>query len=482
MPTTTPMRDLPHSPRDERGFTLIEVLVAAFVLTLGVLATLTLITGASRATAVNQSRDAAVNLARELVEGARGLSYDKLTATGIQGELQAIPGLQDAPVGGIYQITRRGVLYTVEPSVCIMDDSKDGGGSRPSGLSFCPDSVAPGTADKNPEDYKRIRVRLSWRRDNVTRSVTQTGLVNNPGSATGPAVRSLVVVSPAVPAPYEITSTGATVGFQITTSSRPQTINWSVDGSVQPSAPTQFGATGLVWNFTWDVSAVDDGPYLVSAEAFNQYGVSGPGRTETITLNRYRPRPPSKVAGGRTKFGTVEIEWSANTERDVIGYEVRRVTDNTIVCPMATQKTATLCIDPAPPAGDPVEYEVRAFDKAPVTAIPRASDASSPPLQVQSGSTAPYPPEVMSATTANGIVTITWKRPTPGDDDPGDGVAFYRVYRDGVLLGNRYDRWYDGGSLVTWEDRATGGLPHTYWITSVDKTYLESSFVPAVLP
>jgi prepilin-type N-terminal cleavage/methylation domain-containing protein len=478
MPTTTPMRVLPHSLREERGFTLIEVLVAAFVLTLGVLATLTLITGAGRATAANQSRDGAVNLARELVEGARGLSYDKLTDTGIQDELQAIPGLQDTPVGGIYQITRRGVLYTVEPSVCIMDDSKDGGGSRPSGLSFCPDSVAAGTADKNPEDYKRVTIRLSWRRDSVTRSVTQTGLVNNPGSATGPAVRSLVVVSPTVPVPYEITTAGATVGFQLWTSSRPQTINWSVDGSVQPTAPTQFGATGLVWAFNWDVSAVDDGPYNISAEAFNQYGVSGPGRTTTVTLNRHDPRPPSKVVGGRTKFGTVEIEWSANTERDIIGYEVRRVSDNSIVCAMATQKTATICIDTAPPAGDPVQYEVRAFDRWPVTAIPRPSLPS--PLEVQAGSTAPYPPQVISASTASGIVTITWKRPNPEDDDPGDGVAFYRVYRDGVLLGNRYDRWYDGGNIVTWEDRATGGLSHTYWITAVDKTYLESSFVPAV--
>jgi prepilin-type N-terminal cleavage/methylation domain-containing protein len=461
---------------DERGFTLIEVLVAAFVLVVGVLATLTLLSGANRATAATQSREAGVSLARELVEAARGLSYDKLTATGIDAELQAVPGLQDTPLGGPYQIKRRGVLYTVEASVCIMDDAKDGGGSRPSGLSFCSDSGAPGSADKNPEDYKRVTIKLTWKRDAQTKTVTQTGLVNNPGSATGPAVRSIIVLG--TPAPYEITSTSPTVPMQLTTSSKPVTINWSVDGSVQPSAPTQSGTSGLVWNFDWTVSGIEDGPYLLSAEAFNQYGVSGPSRTETVTLNRYLPKAPSRVAGGRTKFGTVEIEWAANTERDIIGYQVRRLNDGTIVCSLATQKLDTICTDPAPPASDPLQYEVVAYDKAPVSGTPRPGPATN--LTVTTGNNAPFPPIVTSATTSGGVVTLKWKRPNPEDLDPGDGVAFYRIYRDGTLLTNRYDRWYDDANNVTWTDISTGGLPHTYWITAVDKSYLESDFAMAV--
>ena len=462
--------------RDERGFTLTEVLVASFVLTLGVLATLTLLSGANRATASTQSRQAAVNLGRELVEGARGLTYDKLTDTGIDAELQAIPGLQDTPLGGAYQIKRRGVLYTVEASVCIMDDAKDGGGSRPSGLTFCTDSGAAGTADKNPEDYKRVTVKLTWKRDGLTKTVTQTGLVNNPGSATGPAVRSIIVLG--TPAPYEITSTAPAVPMQLTTSSKPVTINWSVDGSVQPSAPTQSGTTGLVWNFDWTVSTIEDGPYLISAEAFNQYGVSGPSRTETVTLNRYLPKAPSRVAGGRTKFGTVEIEWAANTERDIIGYQVRRLNDDTIVCSLATQKLDTICTDTAPPAGDPLQYEVVAYDKAPVSGTPRPGTATN--LTVTAGNNAPFEPELISAATAGGVVTLKWKRPNPEDLDPGDGVAFYRIYRDGTQLANRYDRWYDNANTVTWTDIATGGLPHEYWITAVDQSYLESPFVHAV--
>jgi prepilin-type N-terminal cleavage/methylation domain-containing protein len=470
------MSELRKRLRDERGFTLIEVLVAAFILTVGVLATLTLIDGANRATAATQSREAGVNLARELVEAARGVSYDQLNDTAIDGQLQAVPGLQDSALGGAYQIRRRGVDYTVDASVCIMDDAKDGGGSRPSGLSFCADSGPAGTTDKNPEDYKRVTVKLTWKRGGVTRAATQTGLVNNPGSATGPAVRSIIVIG--TPAPYEITSTNATVPLQLTTSSRPTTINWTVDGSVQPTAPTQSGTSGLVWNADWNVSTIDDGPYLISGEAFNQYGVSGPTRTETVTLNRYLPRAPTRVAGGRTTFGTVEIEWAANTERDIIGYQVRRVNDGTIVCALATQKLDTLCTDPAPPAADPLRYEVVAYDKAPITGTPRAGTATS--LTVTTGNTPPNPPEVISATTSGDTVTIKWKRPNPEDPDPGDGVEFYRVYRDGTLLANRYDRWYDGASTVTWTDIATGGSPHTYWISAVDKSYLESPFAMAV--
>jgi competence protein ComGC len=476
MPTTKAMSVLRNRLSDERAFTLIEVLVAAFVLTVGVLSTLTLINGANRATAATQSREAGVNLARELVEAARGLPYDKLNDTAIEAELQAVPGLQDTPLGGLYQIRRRGIDYTVDASVCIMDDAKDGGGSRPSGLSFCADSGPAGTTDKNPEDYKRVTVKLTWKRGGVTRTANQTGLVNNPGSATGPAVRSIIVVG--TPAPYEITSTNATVPLQLTTSSKPTTINWSVDGSVQATAPTQSGSTGLIWNADWNVTAVDDGPYLISGEAFNQYGVSGPTRTETVTLNRYLPRAPTRVAGGRTVFGTVEIEWAANTERDIVGYQVRRVTDNTIVCPLATQKLDTLCTDPSPPAGDPLQYEVVAYDKTPVTGTPRPGTATS--LTVTAGNTPPNEPVLISATTSGGTVTLKWKRPNPEDADPGDGVEFYRIYRDGTLLSNRYDRWYDGASNVTWTDIATGGLPHLYWITAVDKSYLESSFVPAV--
>ncbi len=477
------MRTRAHKLRRSDGFTLIETLVATMVLIVGVLATLGLYEGASKATVTTRSREGATSLARELVEGARGIPYDNLLSTSLIPELQKLPGLEDSAIGTGYTIQRRNTLYTITATVCTMDDGKDGGGPRPSGLSFCADSTAADTADKNPEDYRRVSVTVSWTRNNYTRQVVQSGIVNNPGSATGPAVRTLFVDS--VAAPYEISNPATTsLLMKLTTSSKPTTVAWSLDGTLQPTTPTAVDSTNLLWQFTWPTPAtLDDGPYLVSAEAFNQYGVSGPGRTETVTLNRFTARKPIRFAGGRSGalLPIVEMEWSANTERDIIGYEVVRIDDGAVICSLASQGLSTTCIDNAPLNSASVSYEVRAYDKAPTTGAPRAG-AWSDPLVVVTANQSPFAPTLVSSSAAGGVVTIKWKRPVPTEDpDPGDSIAFYRVYRDGLLVADRYDRYYDSSTNVTWQDTTLGGTAHTYWITGVDQHFAESPVLGPIL-
>jgi prepilin-type N-terminal cleavage/methylation domain-containing protein len=466
----------PVHRRGERGFTLIETLIAAAVLLIGVMSTLALISRANATTVTTRDREAATSLARELIEAARGLSYENLSTVTLNPALQANPGLGDVPPGGAYTIPRRDITFTVTNSVCVMDDAKDGGGSRPSGLNFCAASTAAGTTDKNPEDYKVVTTTVSWANHGYTRTVKQTGVINNPGSATGPSIKSLFVDT--IPAPYEITSNLASLTIKMTTSSKPTVVKWSIDGTSQPNAPTASDGTGLVWQTPWAISGLDDGPYLVGAEAFNQYGVSGPGRSETVTLNRFMPRAPQKVAGGRTSWGTVEIEWDANTERDIIGYDVRR-DDGTVVCPLATQQLKTFCTDTAPPAGPLLKYYVRAYDKTPGTGVPRYG-ADSGPLLVTDTNTPPNPPTISSILSSGGVTTITWSKPSPADPDSGDGVAFYRIYRDGTSISDRYERWYDSSANVTYQDTVTDGKPHTYYVTAVDTHYAESPLVGPV--
>lgn len=60
---------------DERGFTLIEVLVAATLLIMGVFATLALIDQGTQTTAVNKQRDVANAVAQEMIERAAGGRY-----------------------------------------------------------------------------------------------------------------------------------------------------------------------------------------------------------------------------------------------------------------------------------------------------------------------------------------------------------------------------------------------------------------------
>ena len=487
----TAIRRAPRAGRREGGFTLIEVLVAALVLLIGVAATLGLFVRANRATTGDRQREGANSLARDVTEAARSIPFETLVGTNaLVTRLKQMPGLQDSGAGaGVYTVLRRGTSYTVTPAVCTMDDPKDGGGTRPSGVTFCADSTPAGTADKNPEDYRRVTVVVSWKDHNLTRSVTQSEIINNPGSAAGPAVRSLVPQGWA--APYEVTSDVDKVTVQVGTSSKPAAITWSVDGTTQLTAPTQVAGdlTGLLWQFDWNVKGLDDGPYLISAQAFNANGLAGPGRTETVTLNRFLPAKPTGLAGGRNNFGQVELEWNANTERDIIGYEVE-LTDSAgtqtgqTVCGYAQVKLDTSCVDNAPPITDPIYYHVRAYDRTPGTGTPRPGPWSTP-LKVVKTNLPPFPPTSLTATTTNAgtsaaVVTLKWSRPSPQDPDNGDSVAFYRIYRDGIALANRYDRSYDLTSNPTWKDTSTGGSLHTYFVTAVDTHYAESVVVGPV--
>jgi hypothetical protein len=291
-------------------------------------------------------------------------------------------------------------------------------------------------------------------------------------------------------APYEVITVVPKLTFEITTSSPAKTVSWSVDGTKQATEPTQSDATGLRWGVDWPVETLDDGPYVITADAFDENGVSGPSRTETITLNRYLARKPRDVAGGWNGAGSIDIEWSANTERDIIGYEVERTDQNgvetgQIVCGFVAQKLDTSCIDTSPPAGDPLYYHVRAYDKAPGTGAPRPGEWSDPPLSVVRSNQPPFAPLNLSASTTNtgtssAVVTLTFGRPVPQDPDTNDSIAFFRIYRDGTRVADRYDRWYGNGASLTWQDIHTGGSSHTYYVTSVDTDYGESAIVGPV--
>jgi Tfp pilus assembly protein PilV len=205
--------------RAEGGFTIIEVTVAATLLVVGVLGVLTLLNGANKASASTKAREGATNLAREAIEAARAVPYPELTPSRLESELTAQPGLEDASGAAGWNVRRRGITYTISSNVCSVDDgtvATDGFGNH-SGGSYCPDSTTTGTADSNPEDYKRVWIDVTWESGSETKTVRQQGVINNPGSAFAPAVRGLT----ANPAGPTITNASlASVTFTATTSSR----------------------------------------------------------------------------------------------------------------------------------------------------------------------------------------------------------------------------------------------------------------------
>lgn len=473
--------------RSDGGFSVVELSVAISVLLVGVLGTVALVDGAGAATDGNRAREGATALAREIVEVTRALEYEQLTAAGIEAGLQARPGLADASGAPGYTLRRRGFTYTVSVGACAVDDAKDALGSHGGAVTFCPESSATGSVDRNPDDYRRVTVTLSWRAGGRDESGRQTALITNPAGGLGPSVKDL---QPVAPASATITDPAlASATFDVDTSSTPASLEWYVNGAPQGTAT----GSGTDWGFTWPLGGVLDGTYLVQARAFNEEGRSGVARVVTVVLNRFRPLAPSGVGAGRNGNGDhVDVEWHANGEADVIGYRVWRLSATggpaERACPPAASSQsfvegALSCVDEAAPATGVPQYAVVALDRDPAGDVAEGAQAV---VGVAEGNAPPAAPGGLSACAGGaqgcndpqgepapaGTTVLTWDPAT--DPDSGDSVRFYRIYRDGTGYGARYDRLYATGSPLVWVDDATGGQPHEYRVSAVDERFGES--------
>src|SRR3712207_5644631 len=96
----------------EDGFTVVEVMVAALILVVGVCGSVTLVDGANATTLSTRAREGATNLAREVVEDARSVSYADVAPGPLETRRRAKPGLDASPGSGTWRVTRRGFTYT----------------------------------------------------------------------------------------------------------------------------------------------------------------------------------------------------------------------------------------------------------------------------------------------------------------------------------------------------------------------------------
>jgi prepilin-type N-terminal cleavage/methylation domain-containing protein len=485
---------------DQRGFTLIEVLVGIMLLLVGVLGVVSLVDGANAVTSKTKAREGGTNLARSVIEVSRSIRYRDLTAASLEAALDSRPGLEDAnPTAPGYTLRSRDVNYQMTISVCSLDDPKDDTGTRPAGVTFCADSDPPGatTRDRNPDDYKRVRVTLVWETRRTTQSITQTSSIINPVGGLGPSVIGLTMTSPpngVVNDAVRIDTEVDSATFRATTSTLAAQVTWSVKGALQGDA------TGgpVQWNFTWDfVDAADnilwyDCNYSLQADAFDNQGRAGAPRALTVILNRRAPIAPTQVAGGRNGSGNyVDLQWSTNPECDVVGYRVYRSLDPTqngapITCMGQTDPIYTIkdeCIDDTAPAGVPLYYRVRAVDKL-QNLTPREGDFSAQVVVNGANSTPSIPQNVNTCIggavgclapdgkpAPSGQIVVRWD---PSTDTDGT-VQFYRVYRDGTAYTNRHDQFFPDGPIIAWlEYKAPDGSPHTYRITAVDDDFGES--------
>ena len=476
------------SQRGDAGFTLVEVLVAAMVLMIGVVATFSMLDGANATVSNNNARIGASNLARELTEYSRGADYDKLTPALIAPELQA-----NATIGGTgnpFTVSRRGVDYTVTANACIFDDPKDGLLATPpaGACTPAPAAIAGTTAEVNPDDFRRVSFDISWQRDGRTSHLTQTALIVNPAGGLGPRIISLTD-----PGAAGQTITGSSLPFTAT-STQAQTVRWLVDDAFGSNG--DIAGPGTSWNFTWDFgtfgtgSFLYDGVYLVTAQAFDSRGVPGDTKVSSVLLNRAVPIEPTGFQGGYNQaFDVVDLIWNRNPERDIVGYRVYRgATGSDLVCDVPADQTQ--CTDDG--AGSlTATYRLYAIDKLdladPSTAAGNLREGTESVISITPGAATADPPPApfnLQATLSDNLPALSWEQPA---NPTGKAIRFYRIYRDVDPSANpqtrfdgRYDRTVDEEpSYVDPNPGAT--TQHKYFITAVDEDFNESAPSPFVI-
>ena len=464
-------------PSDQSGFTLVEVLVATLVLMLGVMVTFSLIEAATKANGANTARTAATNLARELIEYSRATDYDDLTPARMETALRQRATL--AGSGSAWTLERRGVVYTVNESVCTFDDPKDGLAVTPPD-NPCPAAAAiAGTeADTNPDDFRRVTFQLSWRVRHVSSSMTQHGLVVNPAGGLGPRITAFD--APALQITDDSVSWGGPSGRNLTTTNA-TVVHWN---AAEASGDAAGGPTS--WNFTWSLGStvgklaplnadgtwVLDGAYTVQAQAKDGRGVAGEAKSLTLHVNRHEPAAVLGLAGGynrRFGSGVVDLHWQHYPEGDLTGYTVTRLSDGEVVCNLAS--TVRTCTDANPPNVLPAEtYLVRATDCEDALTganCSRAGTAASLVVPLVDGA-APSEPTNLVATTVDGLPVLTWTAPSSGTP------RFYRIYRDtGTNLADRYDETLTNQTTYT-DPRPGASTVHRYWVTAVGSGFQES--------
>jgi Tfp pilus assembly protein PilV len=346
--------------------TMVETMVAAVILSAGVLGVFVMVETSDKVNADNRAREAATSLSRELLEGARATPYATVggsnwfnqTLTNLEGRSSNV--VSPTSHSQRTEVTRRGYTYTVDVSTCSVDDSKDGYGSH-SGGSWCTDSPTTGTTDGAPADFKRVAVTTQWTKDSKTYALYQTATFSSAGSVVGPALTTFELTSPPVPdktAPVITSNPSDGKAVFTAVSVGAADMKFSVDGVEQVNGGS--GGNGT-WTFDWNITALKDGVYTIGATAIDALGTRGDPQYIQVKLARGAPTPVTNVIGGYNdvyaggvKTRVVELAWDGSPEGSVTGYEVMKGT--TTVC---GARLVTECMDLNPSATGDTTYTVK---------------------------------------------------------------------------------------------------------------------------
>lgn len=119
------------------GFTLIEILIGIALMLVVFLGIFGIAQLSFRVIAQSKARVTAIALANQKSEFSRNLSY---------GDVGTIGGVPPGTISQNENVVRNNIPYTIRTTIVYIDDPFDG--------------VAP--ADSLPNDYKRVKVKVSW--------------------------------------------------------------------------------------------------------------------------------------------------------------------------------------------------------------------------------------------------------------------------------------------------------------------------------
>jgi hypothetical protein len=350
--TACPIQRLANSD----GFTLIETIVATFVMVVGLLGAFLMLNVAAATSSATRARAAATNVAREITEDSRAIPWSQIDPSTIVSQLQQFPGLANTSGGSTWQVQRSGFTYTITATACYVDDPKDGYGDH-SGGGFCADSTVPAGAaltDPTPIDLKRVAVNVQWTLQNLTHTIQEVATLTSAGQALGLQASALQVATPTLnsqTAPKITSTSTGPLTFQVTAPPGTTAIVWTLNGAAQPWGSS--GPSGSnVWtsSTSWNISSLSDGTYTIGAAAEDGNGIIGPAVTMPVVLIRNIPAAPSVpwygfnsnlVVSGSTTTTAAELRWAPSQESNVVGYRIYK--GGVAICSTSQTTTYTLC-------------------------------------------------------------------------------------------------------------------------------------------
>ena len=289
--------------RSEDGFTLIECLVAAVIVGVGLMSTFTLVDASSKTQAGGRAREGANNIARTFLENVRTSAYSAVNDSYLTSTLQSTPGW--VSTSGMSAVVRqRKIDYTVAVSVCSIDDPKDNLGAADAAYCDGGHAASASNPDTQPDDLKRVTVTVTWTGSRATSTpVKQTAILASNGAKVGLPLQSFtpnnptnIGASPAAPiitnsstfspcsagkACFTAQATGAT------------SITFAVDGTDQATPTPAYRdatcpASGpcSLWHFDWNITGLSDGVYRLSARSIDASGLEGTPKVILATLAR----------------------------------------------------------------------------------------------------------------------------------------------------------------------------------------------------